>query len=659
MSERNLFAELKRRNVYKVAAAYAVAAWLLVQVASILFPTFDAPPWVMKVFVALVVLGFPLALIVAWAFELTPQGITRTLPSTDAGAPDAALGATPTPTDIPKKSIAVLPFQSLSKDEENAFFADGVQHEILTTLAKVADLKVISRTSVMQYKSAEKRNLPEIAQALKVAHVLEGSVQRSANRVRVNAQLIDAQTDAHLWAQTYDRELADVFAIQSEIARTIADQLHATISPREKAALNDAPTHDLAANALYVEAMHLRSASSSTNVKQSLLRAAQLLDAAVARDPNFTVAFCLLSTVHLELYFGGADHTPARRESAHAAIEAAARLEPDAGEVHLGLARYAYNVFRDYDRARAELDLARRTLPNSSEIYLLKGALDRRQARWAESVRNWERAVELDPRNVYVLENAAFTYKGLKRYGEARQLFARSIAVAPRNYNARTWHALMSVFERADNKPLRDEISAILNEEPQAAAKILEVMFLSAMWDRDGQATDRALAAIPPEGIATEANFTYPREWFVGVAARSFNDPETARAAFTAARAIAEKLVREQPDYAPAWALLGDIDAALGRKEEAVREGRRACELLPIPKDSWIGPEYVVNLAAIYAWTGEPDLALEQLTTAVAAQGAFSPPYGVLKLDPRWDPLRGDPRFEKIVADLAPKESSE
>jgi tetratricopeptide (TPR) repeat protein len=212
----------------------------------------------------------------------------------------------------------------------------------------------------------------------------------------------------------------------------------------------------------------------------------------VARDPDFAVAYCLLSTVHLELYFGGADHTPARRELAHAAIEAAARLQPDAGEVHLGLARYAYNVFRDYDRARAELDLARRTLPNSSEIYLLNGALDRRQARWAESVRNWERAVELDPRNVYVLENAAFTYKGLKRYDEARQLFARSIAVAPRNYNARTWLALMSVFERADNKPLRDEISAILNEDPQAAGKILEVMFLSALWDRDRtQATAR------------------------------------------------------------------------------------------------------------------------------------------------------------------------
>ena len=652
----SFFRELKRRHVYRVAVAYAVVGWLVIQVAATIAPALHLPGAVTTAVVVLVLLGFPVALVLAWAFELTPGGFTRTAPSTNARTPDAARADSPSATDIPKKSIAVLPFESLSSDEENAFFADGVQNEILTTLAKVADLKVISRTSVMQYKSAEKRNLPEIAQALKVAHVLEGSVQRSANRVRVNAQLIDARTDAHLWAQTYDRELADVFAIQSEIAGTIANQLHAKISPREKAALNDAPTHDLAANALYVEAMHLRSASSSTNAKQSLLQAAQLLDAAVARDPNFVVAYCLLSTVHLELYFGGADHTVARRELAHTAIQNAARLAPDAGEVHLGMARYVYNVFRDYDRARAELDLARRTLPNSSEIYLLKGALDRRQARWAESVRNWERAVELDPRNVYVLENAAFTYKGLKRYAEARQLFARSMAVAPRNYNARTWHALMSVFERADNKPLRDEISAILKEDPNAAAKILEVMFLSALWDRDPQAAERAVAAIPPEGIATEANFTYPREWFVGVAARTFDDPETARSAFTAARVIAEKLVHEQPEYAPAWALLGDVDAALGRKEEAVREGRRACELLPISKDSWIGPEYVVNLAAIYAWAGETDLALEQLAMAVAAQGAFSPPYGVLKLDPRWDPLRGDPRFEKIVADLAPKE---
>jgi tetratricopeptide (TPR) repeat protein len=391
-------------------------------------------------------------------------------------------------------------------------------------------------------------------------------------------------------------------------------------------------------------------------VKQSLLQAVRLLEEAVARDPEFVLAYCLLSRVHLNLYFGGADHTPARRELANAAIQTAARLQPEAGEVHLEMARYAYNVFRDYDRARAELESARRTLPNNAEIYLLSAALDRRQARWTESIRNWERAIELDPRNVSLLENAAFTYQGLHRYAEADRLFERSIAISPRNYYGRTLRALLPVLARADVRPLRNEISAILQEEPQAAAKITNLLFGCALWERDSAAADRALAAIPPEGISTGANFAYPREWYVGLAARAFNDAETAHTAFTAARGIAEKLVRDQPDYAPAWSLLGQIDAALGRKEEAIREGRRACELLPVSKDSWIGPAYVGNLAIIYAWTGENDLALEQLAAAVSSKSSFGVRYGGLKLDPRWDPLRSDPRFERLAASLAPRE---
>ena len=550
----------------------------------------------------------------------------------------------------PDKSIAVLPFENLSDDKQNAFFTGGVQDEILTDLAKIADLKVISRTSVMLYKSGNPRNLREIGQQLGVAHVLEGSVQRSANRVRVTAQLIDARTDAHLWAQTYDRDLADVFAIQSEIAQVIADQLRAKISPGEKAAIARVPTTDLSANALYVQAKELEFKAPQ---QQSLLQAVHLLEEAVARDPRFMLAYCMLGRLHLELYWGGYDHTPARRELANTAIQNAVRLQPDAGEVHLALAWYAYQGFRDYDRARAELDLARRTLPNNADIYYVTALIDRRQGRWAEATRNLERAVELDPRNFGILEETADTYRGLRRYSDAIRLAERALAVSPRDYFARILRASLPFFERADIRPLRTELSAILTEEPGAAEKIADVMFRCAMAQRDFAAANRALAAIPPEGISPGGNFIFPREWFVGVAARTFKDTATARTSFSAARVLEEKITRDQPDYAQAWSLLGRIDAALGRKEDAVREGRRACELLPLSKDAGAGAGLISSLAVIYAWTGEKDLALEQL--AVSAQITNGVTYGELKLDPQWDPLRGDPRFEKIVASLAPK----
>jgi TolB-like protein/Tfp pilus assembly protein PilF len=555
-------------------------------------------------------------------------------------------------TAVSEKSIAVLPFENLSEDKANAFFADGVQDEILTDLAKIADLKVISRTSVMPYRTGVARNLREIGQQLGVAHLLEGSVQRAGTKVRINAQLIDARTDAHLWGQTYDRDLADVFAIQSEIAKAIADQLEAKILPGEKAAIALAPTADLTANDLYAQAKELEFKAPEQE-QQSLLQAVRLLDEAVARDPNFVRAYCALGRMHLILFWGGYDHTPARRELANAAIQKAVRLQPDAGEVHLALARYAYHGFRDYDRARAELDLARRTLPNDAETYFLSAVIDRRQGRWTEATRNCERAVELDPRNVYLLMNAGDTYQFLRRYAEASRLFERAVAISPHNYFARISRALQPFVGRADVRPLRAELSAIVTEEPGAAEKIPEVLFSCAMAERDSAALNRALALIPAQGVLTGGNFIYPREWFAAIAARAFKDITEARVSFTAARAIVEKIVHDQPDYAQAWSLLGQIDAALGRKEDAIREGRHACELLPLSKDASVGARMINNLTVIYAWTGEKDLAFEQL--AVSAQIANGVSYGELKLDPQWDSLRGDPRFDKIVTSLAPQ----
>ena len=553
----------------------------------------------------------------------------------------------PAPLALSEKSIAVLPFENLSDDKQNAYFTDGVQDEILTRLAKLADLKVISRVSVMQYRDKAMRNLPEIAQQLGVAHLLEGSVQRVGNRVRINAQLISTRTGSHVWAETYDRDLADVFAIQSELAAAIAQQLQAKISPREKAALGQTPTTDLAANALYQQALEIESKETEP---ESLLGAVRLLEEAVVRDPRFVAAYCTASRMHLMLYFGGIDHTEARREEAKVAIEKAARVQPDDGEVHLAWARYWLFGFREYDRARAELHLAQRTLPNHPKVYFLSATIDRRQGRWNEAIRNFERAVELEPRDTESLMNASYMYEGLQRYADATRMAERALAVSPRDYIIRLHRASQPLNERADARPLRAELDAILAQEPDAGPKIAGMLFLCAVFERDPAATDRALAAIPPQGIAV-LNFVRPREWYVGYAARLFHDPEKARTAFFAARAKVENTVREQPDNAIAWSMLGRIDSALGQKDEAVQAGRRACELLPLSKDAWWGLDSIRNLVWIHGWLGDKDRALEQLEFLQDQPRLY---YGWLKLDPNWDSLRGDPRFEKIVAALAP-----
>jgi TolB-like protein/DNA-binding winged helix-turn-helix (wHTH) protein/Flp pilus assembly protein TadD len=548
------------------------------------------------------------------------------------------------------KSIAVLPFENLSNEPENAYFTAGIQEEILSNLTKIADLKVISRTSANLYKSGSPRNAYEIGRQLGVAHLLEGSVQRSGEHLRVHAQLIDTRTDSHLWAQTYDREVADIFVLQSEIAQTIAAQLQAKISLREKTAIALPPTKEPVAIDLYLQAGAL---DDQPPYHENLLKAVSLLEQAVIRDPRFFLAYCRLSRVNLTLYTSGYDHTVARREMAGAAVQKATELQPDAGEVHLVRARYCGFGLRDYDRARSELELARRTLPNNPAVYYETALLDRRQGHSTEAVRNFERALGLDPRNVDLLINAAGTYAGMRRYTEAAQLCRRAVAVSPHDYTAKILGASQPFRERADTRPLRTELDAILTEDPMAAPMIAESLFHCAILERDVAAADRALAAIPSDGIAARPELVRPREWYIGYAARTFNRPETARTAFAATRAVLEKLVDDQPDHASAWSLLGQVEASLGRKEEAIKAGRRACEVLPLSREPTSGLRPLLDLARIYAWVGEKDLALQQLT--MSAEQTLGVSYGELKLDPDWDPLRDDPRFTKIVASLAPK----
>jgi serine/threonine protein kinase/Tfp pilus assembly protein PilF len=551
----------------------------------------------------------------------------------------------------PTTGIAVLPFENLSNDREDASFADGVQDDLLTKLANIADLKVISRTSVIQYRG--ERNMRQIGNALRVSHVLEGSVRKTGAWLHINAQLIDTRTDSHVWAKQYDGDLKDLFAIQNEIAQKVAEHLQAKISAAEKLAIERPPTADLTAFALYSRAKNLLlMVSISGNAGANLLEAADLLNQAVAHDPTFFQAYCELALTHDLIYLYGFDRTPERLALAEAAIEAAFRLRPDGGEAHLARAENLYRADLDYAGALAELEVAGRTLPNDPRVFELRGYIQRRQGRREEAIRNLERAVDLDPRNVFTLQQIALSYDALRRYSEERSVLEHALAIDANSVDTKIQHALMELDWKADTRPLHQLIDSIRATNPKATQSIANNWLICALAERDTAAAKNALIALG-ETRLNDSAVQFNRPFVEGVIARMMNDDDEARSAFTVARAEQEKIVQSQPNYGPALCVLGLIDAALGLKEEALREGRRAVELLPVKKDAIDGARMIEYLAMIAAWVGDNDMACEQL--ALAVHYPSSPSYGDLKLLPFWDPLRGDPRFEKIVASLAPK----
>ncbi|HEU5247970.1 MAG TPA: hypothetical protein VFU09_12850, partial [Candidatus Udaeobacter sp.] len=443
----------------------------------------------------------------------------------------------------------------------------------------------------------------------------------------------------------------DVFAIQSEIAGKIVAQLQAKISPSEKAAIEKPSTTDLAAYDLYLRALELfADTSDPIHAREKLPQAVQLLDEAVGRDPHFLQAWCLLSRVHGATYFRGHDHTPARLGLAKDAVDAAMRLEPEAGEVHLALAVYYYNGFRDYQRARGELAIARQTLPNNADVFQYTGLIDRREGHWEEATRNMERALELDPRNFFKLQQLAYNYQRQRRYADEARIYDRALTIVPGDPATRILRALIALDWRADIKPFQTTLATLLAENPGLPLNIDTLLY--APCDRTAAIATQALANYPREGVVN-TGVNYPHAYWEGVVARLQGDSSKTRIAFTVARKEVERTVERQPDFAAALSLLGMIDAGLERKEQAIQEGRRACELLPISKDAIDGAGLAINLAQIYAWTGEKDRAIEQIATLARVPNTLS--YGLLKLHPYWDPLRGDPRFEKIVASLAPK----
>ena len=655
------FEEVQRRKVYRVAAAYIIAAGFIIQIGSAVFPAWELPNWAFRLVVVLLLVGFPIAMILAWAYDVTPQGI-RATPA--PGMPvarrrrnlimligigviiSAGAGFFLLPRASARKldkSIAVLPFQSLSDEKENAYFADGMQDDILTNLSKIGDLKVISRMSVMSYRGDAVRNAREIGKALGVATLLEGSVRRIGNRVRVNVQLINANNDEHIWAEDYDRDLTDVFAIQTDLAQKIATSLQAKLSPNEKERLDQPPTQNSDAYLLFLQAHDY--ASRMDLFHKSSAKAVPLFEQAIKLDPTFALAFAGLSMAESWSYHSS-DPVPARREKARLHADEALRLQPDLPEGHLALGFSYYYGDRDYDRALTEFEIARRGLPNDAQAYLAIGAIQRRQGKWAESTANLEKAAALDPKNESILMNLAYSYMALRNFEAADKTVDRAIAAAPNSFETVVFKGYVAAAWKGDLSTADKQFSAIPSDiDPNGVITWAHAGVL--LWQRKFPEALTVLQKFPGETLNTNTTAPEPKAFFEGTIYLLQGDEPKAQTQFEHARAVSEQLLRDAPDDPARHAQHGLILAALGRKQEAIAEGKRAVELVPESQDAFDGPQYTAALAQIYALTGESDEAFRLLDHLLNVPNGLA--ITMLKLDPVWDPLRKDPRFQALI----------
>jgi serine/threonine protein kinase len=554
----------------------------------------------------------------------------------------------------PEKSIAVLPFESLTNDRNDTYFADGVQDEILSNLAKMSELKVISRTSVMEYRAIGIRDLRSIAAALGVSHVVEGTVRRDANRVRVTIELIDARTDKTIWADSYDRDLTNIFDIQNEIARTVASKLSARLSDEERQKLEDKPTDDLEAYDLYLQAKELM-ANSELFIgaeRESYLNSIRLLDEAIRKDPKFALAYCLVAQAHDNLYFSLLDHTPARRALGDAAVNEALRLRPDLPEAHLAIAYHLYECYRNYERAYVHIAIAERSLPNSPDAFALKAYIDRRRGRWEESMNGLAKARNLDPRNSSVLDNLEFNYIYLRRYRDAEEMCDRLIELEPDNPLFIVKKAYCTFAEKGDLPIYRAALEGLPPSIKNNIAFASQRIFYAALG-RDWNAAEDILRSTSNDDLSFFRETIVPRGCVEIWLAKIRGDGPMTDARFYTVRDQLDQKIKGDPNNPGLLSVLGVVDAALGRDEEALQEARRAVEMLPISEDAMDGPSVAFSLAIVYAWTGNSDLAFGQLNIAIKTPGGVD--YGELQLNPSLDSLRKDPRFDKLLAELAPR----
>jgi TolB-like protein/Flp pilus assembly protein TadD len=689
MGPATFFTELKRRKVYRVAAAYAIVAWLLIQAASILFPTFEAPPWVMKVFVTAVILGFPVALILAWAFEMTPGGIRREEevaprePKTRAAgrkwtvivvaaavlaaallafqftrtrkAVTAELPKQTAPTATSDKSVAVLPFENLSSDKENAFFAQGIQDEIITTLSRISGLRVISRTSTAHYKSAPE-NLSEIARQLHVSNVLEGSVQKAGDRVHINVQLIRADDDAHLWAQSYDRQLTDIFGVEAEVAKSIADSLQATLSPQEKARVETKPTTNADAYVLYLRARDHQ--TRPDNLLQDFKLAINLYDQAIRLDPNFALARARLSATISGLYHFYEPLETWKQKAYWEAMESL-RLQPNLGEGHLALGLYQYYMEGDYDAALRELALAAEALPNDGDVGLYTAAVLRRSGHLTQALAAYQHAEQVDPRNSITLYDSSQTYVGLRDWGMGAEGMDRVLALFPESFNVKIQRAYVEFYWKCSTAPIKAALESLpRNLDPDGVVTFAR--WDVSLMDRDADAAEKALAACQLDTINSQTGVPLPKSYLQACIDLVRGDAAKAQTEFEAARPAIEKLVTESPRNATRHAQLGLLFAFLGRKEDALREGKRAMELKPITHDvieGAVAEDFYALMCTRLGLTDEAITRIERLLTMPFAVDYADESVTLSDLRQRWewDPLRNDPRFQKILAAPEPK----
>jgi TolB-like protein/Tfp pilus assembly protein PilF len=694
---RNFFGELKRRNVARMAGLYLVGAWLLVQVAGTVLPMFGAPEWLPRSIVILLAIGFIPALIFSWAFELTPQGLKRDedvrpeesiapqtgrrmdrmiiavlglalayfgfdkfvlTPRREAAliATTAKAHATSAPnelpwTAIPEKSIAVLPFENRSEDKANAYFADGIQDEILTRLSKIADLKVISRTSTQHYTSAPE-NLPEIARQLGVAHILEGSVQKSGEAVRVNVQLIKAANDSHLWADTFDRKLTDIFSVESEVARAIADQLRAQLTGREEQVIAAKPTKNPEAYDLFLKAEYFANQvflSSAKNPEETGRQAADLYEKASAADPTFALAFARLAYLKARLYWYGTDPSPEAIEAAQSAASRALALQPDLPEAHLTKGYVYYWGRRDYDAALAEFGKAREALPNNANVLTAMAVVHRRQGKMSETIREVEQAALLDPRDNRLPRLIGETLVYMRRYAEADAPFHRALILSPDDLEAQVYR--VTALQMRGQLEAASRVLAAIPAASDPGGSVSFARYQLAITMRQPHAALAALAHAPAWLLNSWPNSREPVTLLRAQALALKGETGPAREAFLQAQQALEPLLTQPREQADAESFLALVYAGLEQKNKALEAGHRATELLPPSKDVIVGGFYLAQLAVVEAQVGETQSALDHIEQLLAMPGGHVVSTASLRFEPAWDPLRNDPRFQKLCAD--------
>ena len=664
--------ELKRRNVYRAAVAYGVVAWFLTQLTTQVFPFFEIPNSAVRFVVIALAVGFPIAMLLSWLYELTPEGIVRTedLDPVQARSVQRAsgrildfiiigvlllvialmiVGRRPfyrqTGESISQKSIAVLPLENLSGDPDNAYFADGIQEEVLTRLAGIADLKVISRSSTQRYQS-KPRNLREIAKQLGVANILEGGVQKAGDQVRVNVQLVNAQSDSHLWADTYDRKLTDIFGVESEIAKRIAESLQAKLTGREEQAFAVKPTHNPEAYDAYLRGLAFQSRT-TTGVEKAI----GFFEWAVQLDPAFAVAWARLSRANAQTYFDGLDKTPARRDATERALNMAQKLQPNSPETLLAQAYYQYWVLRDYELAKATFGRVRELLPSSSDVPGSLALIARRQGHWDESVAYWEQTLALDPRNTEWLANAADTYAMLRQFPAALKTYDRLLDIVPNDPDTIASEA--KIYQAEGNLEQAGKLLAGVNAQTPSFIAFLTKMnqlFLERQFDEAIRLIHSRLTEY--RDASHIERFFNP--FFLVLAQENAGDIVGARATAQQMLRPLEPLSQKDPDNPNFAQALSLIHAVLGEKDAAIKEAERAITLLPSAKDAVDGPKFEENLAVVEVLVGDKNGAIPRL------QHLLQIPYtnfltpAVLRLDPQWDPLRGDPAFQKLCEEKQP-----